>query len=50
MKTSEGCIGRVFVIRLEDGDVLPDCLECFAVEKDIKVGHIILIGGIGVGR
>ena len=50
MKSSEGHIGRVFVIRLEDGDVLPSCLELFAIEKGIKVGHIILIGGIGGGE
>ena len=26
MKASEGHIGRVFVLRLEDGDVIPDCI------------------------
>jgi predicted DNA-binding protein with PD1-like motif len=50
MKASEGKIGRVFVLRLEDGDVVPDCLEAFAAEKGIKVGHVILIGGIGGGQ
>jgi predicted DNA-binding protein with PD1-like motif len=49
MKASEGHLGRVFVMRLEDGDVVPDCLERFAAEKSIKVGHVILIGGIGSG-
>ena len=50
MKASEGKIGRVFVLRLEDGDVVPDCIEAFAGEKGIKVGHVILIGGIGGGQ
>jgi predicted DNA-binding protein with PD1-like motif len=50
MKTSEGHIGRVFVIRLEDGDVVPDCIERFAAEKGITVGHAILVGGIGGGE
>ena len=50
MKASEGKIGRVFVLRLEDGDVVPDCIEKFAAEKGIKVGHVILIGGIGGGQ
>lgn len=50
MKVSEGKIGRVFVIRLEDGDRLPICLERFADINGIKVGHIILIGGIGAGE
>jgi predicted DNA-binding protein with PD1-like motif len=50
MKASEGRIGRVFVIRLEDGDVVPDCIERFAAKKGISVGHVILIGGIGGGE
>jgi predicted DNA-binding protein with PD1-like motif len=50
MKASEGKIGRVFVVRLEDGDVVPTCLERFAEEKSIKAGHVILIGGIGDGE
>jgi predicted DNA-binding protein with PD1-like motif len=50
MKSSEGKIGRVFVVRLEDGDVLPDCLEKFAAEKSISHGHVILVGGIGGGE
>ena len=50
MKASEGRLGRVFVVRLEDGDILPDCLERFAAEKSIKVGQVILIGGIGDGE
>lgn len=50
MKASEGHIGRVFVIRLEDGDVVPGCIERFAEEKGISVGQAILIGGIGGGE
>ncbi|MBA7706938.1 hypothetical protein ES703_115797 [subsurface metagenome] len=50
MKASEGKIGRVFVVRLEDGDVLPDCLQKFATENSIKCGHVILVGGIGEGQ
>jgi len=50
MKASEGQLGRVFVIRLEDGDILPECIEHFAAEKGISVGHVILVGGIGAGQ
>ena len=50
MKSSEGQVGRVFVIRLEASDIVPTCLEHFAAEKSIKVGHVILIGGIGGGE
>lgn len=50
MKASEGKIGRVFVLRLEDGDVVPDCLEKFAAEKKITHAHVVLVGGIGGGQ
>ena len=50
MKAGEGQIGRVFVIRLEDGDVIPSCIERFAEEKGVSVGHVILVGGIGGGE
>ena len=50
MKTSEGRIGRVFVIRLEHGDVVPECIERFAEEHGVSVGHVILVGGIGGGE
>jgi predicted DNA-binding protein with PD1-like motif len=50
MKASEGYIGRVFVLRLEDGDTLPDCIEKFAAEKSIKCGQVVLVGGIGAGQ
>ena len=49
MKACEGQIGRVFVIRLEDGDVVPECIERFAEENGVFVGHAILVGGIGAG-
>ena len=50
MKASQGQIGRVFVIRLEDGDVVPECIERFAAEQGVSVGHAVLIGGIGGGQ
>jgi predicted DNA-binding protein with PD1-like motif len=50
MKASEGKTGRVFILRLEDGDTVPECIERFAAEKGIKTGHVVLIGGIGSGR
>ena len=50
MQVGEGRIGRVFVIRLENGDVVPDCLERFAAEKGVIQGSLILTGGIGGGQ
>lgn len=49
MKASSGRVGRVFVIRLEDGDVVPDCIEQFAAENGVTMGHAIMVGGIGGG-
>ena len=50
MKASEGRLGRVFVMRLEDGDVVPGCIERFAEEKKISVAQVILVGGVGAGE
>ena len=50
MKSSEGRIGRVFLIRLEDGDVVPDCIERFAAEKGVSTGYVALVGGVGSGE
>ena len=50
MKATEGRPGRVFIVRLEDGDVVPDCLEAFAIEQGIRTAQVVLIGGIGGGE
>ena len=50
MKACEGKPGRVFVLRLEDGDIIPECIEHFAEENGISVGQVILVGGVGNGN
>ena len=50
MKASQGKLGRIFVLRLEDGDVIPGCIERFAEEKGILAGYVTLLGGIGSGQ
>jgi uncharacterized protein len=50
MKGIESGIGRVFVLRLEDGDRLPDCLELFAKQNNIATAQVFFIGGIGGGN
>ncbi|MBS3943689.1 MAG: DNA-binding protein [Dethiobacter sp.] len=50
MKAAEGRIGRVFIIRLDDGDRVLECIEAFAEENNIAVGLVTLIGGIGDGE
>jgi predicted DNA-binding protein with PD1-like motif len=50
MKASEGKPGRIFVLRLEDGDMLPDSIEHFAAEKGVCAGYVVVVGGIGEGE
>ena len=50
MKVSQGSLGRVFVVRLEDGDRLPKALEDLAKQKNINAASVILLGGIGRGQ
>ncbi|MDY6837541.1 MAG: PPC domain-containing DNA-binding protein [Thermodesulfobacteriota bacterium] len=50
MKASEGRMGRVFVIRLEDGDAIPLCIEDFAKVHGVSMGHVVLLGGVGGGQ
>jgi len=47
MKYSEGTVGRVFVIRLEDGDPMPKTLEAFCEKQGVLRGLCFLIGGVG---
>lgn len=49
MKYSQGNLGRIFVIRLEDGDRLPDILEKFAAEHGVLRATCIMVGGIDSG-
>jgi len=49
MKYTEGKIGRVFVLRLEDGDVVHACIEKFAADKGITGGGVLLVGGVDAG-
>jgi len=50
MKIAEGRPGRVFVIRLEDGDMVPGCIEQFARRNGVSVGYVLLVGGVGAGE
>jgi predicted DNA-binding protein with PD1-like motif len=50
LKATCGKIGRVFIIRLEDGDEIPGDIERFAAGNGIALGQVILVGGIGEGE
>lgn len=45
MKYSQAKQGRIFIIRLEDGDIIHDEIEKFAREKSINAGALIILGG-----
>ena len=45
MKYSEARQGRIFVIRLEDGEILHETLEQFAVDQGIQAAYLIVLGG-----
>ena len=45
MQYQEGSIGRVFALRLEEGDRLPDTLEAFAREHNLAAAMVIYVGG-----
>jgi len=45
MRYSQAKQGRVFVIRLEDGDILHESIEAFAREHGIRAASLIALGG-----
>jgi predicted DNA-binding protein with PD1-like motif len=49
MRFSEGSMGRVFVLRLEDGDILNDTLESFAAEHGLARALAFYLGGSADG-
>jgi predicted DNA-binding protein with PD1-like motif len=50
MKYTEGKAGRVFIVQLENGDVIPDSIETFAAEQNIKVAYVTIVGGVCTGN
>ncbi len=49
MKYTEGNRGRIFIMRLEDGDVIPQTLEEFASAKNIRAALVFFLGGAQKG-
>jgi predicted DNA-binding protein with PD1-like motif len=45
MQFTEAKLGRVFVLRLHDGDRLPDVLEALAAEKNVSTALCFFLGG-----
>jgi predicted DNA-binding protein with PD1-like motif len=46
MQFTEAKLGRIFVLRLHDGDHLPDVLESFAAENQISSALCFFLGGV----
>lgn len=49
MKYAAARLGRVLVVRLEDGDVVHECIEEAARAEGIARAAVILVGGAGGG-
>lgn len=49
MKYTEATIGRTFILRLEDGEVLHEVIEQFARDQKIVSATIQLVGGVDKG-
>ena len=45
MQFTEAKLGRIFVLRLHDGDHLPEVLESFAAEKNVSTALCFFLGG-----
>jgi predicted DNA-binding protein with PD1-like motif len=49
VKYSEAKLGRVFVIRLEDGEIVHEVIEAFALEHSIHAASLLILGGADEG-
>lgn len=49
MRYSEARQGRVFVVRLEDGDILHESIERLACEQSVAAAALIVVGGADRG-
>ncbi len=45
MKFTEANLGRIFILRLEHGDLLPNTIEEFAKAQKVESATVLLIGG-----
>jgi predicted DNA-binding protein with PD1-like motif len=49
MKFASAQPGRIFILRLEDGEVLHETIEAFAAKQGIRAGACIILGGADEG-
>ena len=49
MKYSEAQQGRVFILRLEDGEIVHEVIEKFALDHEIRAASLVIVGGADDG-
>ncbi len=49
MKYSEAQLGRTFILRLEDGDIVHEVIEQFALDHKIQAATLLAVGGADDG-
>jgi predicted DNA-binding protein with PD1-like motif len=49
MQYSQASPGRIFILRLEDGEILHEELERFAREHEISAAAVVAVGGVDQG-
>ena len=49
MKYTHARFGRIFILRLEDGEILHEEIEAFAAEHSVKAAAVIAVGGADEG-
>jgi uncharacterized protein len=50
MQYSEGQIGRVFVVRIDNGEDFLDTIQRFVQDKEIRTGTVLFLGALKAGK
>lgn len=49
MNYAQASMGRIFIVRLVQGEVLHECIERFAAEQSIRLATVLALGGADRG-
>ena len=49
MRSAEMRGGRIFVLQLEEGEILHESIEAFCVSNDVRSATVMAVGGVGPG-
>jgi len=50
MQYTEGQLGRVFVVRIDNGEDMLSSIRTFIAEKDVQAGSVLFLGALMNGR